>query len=65
MAVNNETGAIQPFRELATLCESRGVMFHTDAAQAVGRLEINLSDLPNTLLSLSGHKLYVLIFTEK
>ncbi len=58
MAVNNETGAIQPFRELAKLCEAHGVLFHTDAVQAVGRLEIDFADLPNTLLSLSGHKLY-------
>jgi len=58
MAVNNETGVIQPFRELAKLCEAHGVLFHTDAAQAVGRLEIDFADLPNTLLSVSGHKLY-------
>lgn len=57
MAVNNETGAIQPFREIAELCADRAVLFHSDAAQAVGRLAIDLSDLPNTLLSLSGHKL--------
>ena len=58
MAVNNETGVIQPFRELAKLCEAHGVLFHTDAAQAVGRLEIDFTNLPNTLLSVSGHKLY-------
>ena len=58
MAVNNETGVIQPFRELAKLCEANGVLFHTDAAQAAGRLEIDFADLPNTLLSVSGHKLY-------
>jgi len=58
MAVNNETGVIQPFRELAKLCEARGILFHTDAAQAVGRLKIDFADLPNTLLSVSGHKLY-------
>lgn len=58
MAVNNETGVIQPFREIAKLCEAHGVLFHTDAAQAVGRLEIDFANLPNTLLSVSGHKLY-------
>lgn len=58
MAVNNETGVIQPVRELAKLCEARGVVFHTDAAQAVGRLEVDFNDLPNTLISLSGHKIY-------
>lgn len=58
MAVNNETGAVQPFNELAELCEKRGVLFHTDAAQAVGRVAIDFAELPNTLLSLSGHKLY-------
>lgn len=58
MAVNNETGVIQPVRELAKLCEARGVLFHTDAAQAVGRLEVDFDDLPNTLISLSGHKIY-------
>ncbi len=58
MTVNNETGAIQPFHEISSFCEDHGVLFHTDAAQGVGRLTIDFSDLPNTLLSLSGHKLY-------
>ncbi|QPH56004.1 cysteine desulfurase family protein [Pontivivens ytuae] len=58
MAVNNETGVIQPVRELARLCEARGVFFHTDAAQAVGRIELDFDVLPNTLMSLSAHKIY-------
>lgn len=58
MFANNEIGVIQPIRELAALCRERGIAFHSDAAQAVGKLEIDLSALPIDLLSISGHKLY-------
>lgn len=55
--VNNETGVIQPAPELARACVSRGVPFHTDAVQAVGRVPATLRDVPADLLSFSAHKL--------
>jgi cysteine desulfurase len=57
MWVNNEVGVIQPVREIAQRCRAAGVAFHTDAVQAFGKLPICLSDLPCTLLTLSGHKI--------
>lgn len=56
MAVNNETGVKQPIKEVAELCRKYGAIFHTDAVQAVGHMEINASDIGVDLLSLSGHK---------
>lgn len=56
--VNNETGVIQPIRKIARLCQERDVPFHTDAAQAAGKVQIDLSDLPVDFLSLTGHKLH-------
>jgi cysteine desulfurase len=58
MAANNEIGVIQPVAEVAALCRERGVLVHSDAAQAVGRLPLRVDDLQVDLLSLSGHKLY-------
>ncbi|TAE22043.1 MAG: aminotransferase class V-fold PLP-dependent enzyme [Cytophagales bacterium] len=58
MVANNEIGVIQPYHEIAQLTRSRGVLFHTDATQAVGKLPLNLSETPIDLLSLSAHKLY-------
>ena len=55
---NNEIGTIQPIKEIAEFCESRGIAFHCDAAQAVGKVPIDLSELPITLLTLSAHKFY-------
>ncbi len=54
----NEIGTVQPIPELAGLCRERGIRFHTDAVQTVGKLPIHLSQWPVDLLSLSGHKFY-------
>lgn len=58
MWANNETGNIYPVQEMARLARARGVLFHTDAVQAVGKIPINLKDLDIDFLSLSGHKLH-------
>lgn len=58
MWVNNETGAINPVEEIASLCAERGVLLHVDAAQAAGRIAIDLQRVPVSLLSLSAHKMY-------
>jgi cysteine desulfurase len=58
MWANNETGVLFPVREIAELCQERGVSFHCDAVQSVGKLGINLRQIPIDFLSLSGHKLY-------
>ena len=58
MAANNETGVIQPLGEAAELARGRGVAFHTDAVQAVGKVELNVRELGVDLLSLSAHKFH-------
>ena len=58
MFANNETGTVQPVREVAELAHDRGVLIHCDAAQGVGKVEIDVAELDVDLLSLSGHKLY-------
>ncbi len=58
MWANNETGVLFPIIEVGALCQERGVLFHTDAVQAVGKIPIALKDLPIDYLSLSGHKLH-------
>jgi cysteine desulfurase len=58
MWANNETGVLFPIAEAAEICRSKGTLFHTDAVQAVGKIDIALDSLPINLLSLSGHKLH-------
>src|SRR5690606_23752457 len=58
MAVNNEIGVIQDISALGQICRNRGVVFHVDAAQATGKLDIDLSAWPVDLMSLSAHKMY-------
>ncbi|MCD8499736.1 MAG: aminotransferase class V-fold PLP-dependent enzyme [Gammaproteobacteria bacterium] len=58
MMVNNETGIIQPIEKIATIVKENGSFLHVDAAQAVGKVEIDLKKLPIDLLSLSAHKIY-------
>jgi cysteine desulfurase len=58
MFANNETGNIYPIAEIGAMCRERGILFHTDAVQAVGKVKINLAELPVDMLSMSGHKLH-------
>ena len=58
MFANNEIGTIQPIKEIADICREHKVLFHTDAVQAVGNVEINVKDMGIDLLSISGHKIH-------
>jgi cysteine desulfurase len=58
MAVNNEIGVVQPIAEIGELLRSKGILFHVDAAQATGKIDIDLSKLKVDLMSFSAHKTY-------
>jgi len=58
MAVNNEIGVIQPLKEIGELCRSRKIFFHTDGAQALGKVPVDVNEMKIDLMSISGHKFY-------
>jgi cysteine desulfurase len=58
MAANNETGTVQPLAEIGALAKANNVLFHTDAAQAVGKIPLHMNEMKIDLLSLSAHKFY-------
>jgi len=58
MLANNETGVLQPIGEIGQITRERGVLFHTDAAQAVGKIQVDVREQGVDFLSLAGHKLY-------
>jgi len=58
MTVNNEIGVVQPVKEIGRICREKKVFFHTDAAQAVGKIPMDVDDMKIDLMSISGHKIY-------
>ncbi|KAG2730730.1 hypothetical protein G9P44_006307 [Scheffersomyces stipitis] len=58
MAVNNEIGVVQPLKEIGKICRENKIFFHTDAAQAYGKIDIDVNDMNIDLLSISSHKIY-------
>ncbi len=58
MAVNNEIGVIQPLKEIGAICREKGAFFHTDCAQAVGKIKLDVEEMNIDLMSISGHKIY-------
>lgn len=58
MAVNNEIGVKQPMAEIGKICRKKKIFFHTDAAQAVGKIPIDVEEMQIDLMSISGHKIY-------
>ena len=70
MYANNEIGTLQPIDEIGAVCKEKGVLFHTDAVQAVGNVEINVKEQHIGMLSMSGHKIHApkgigLLFVDK
>ncbi|PPR26916.1 MAG: Cysteine desulfurase IscS [Alphaproteobacteria bacterium MarineAlpha9_Bin4] len=58
MIANNETGVIQPIEKIAKICKQKGILFHTDAAQAIGKIKVNVKKMNIDLMSISSHKFY-------
>tara|TARA_E500000178_G_scaffold344254_1_gene392190 strand:+ start:154 stop:1371 length:1218 start_codon:yes stop_codon:yes gene_type:complete len=58
MGVHNEIGVIQPLKEIGEICRKNSVFFHTDCAQAIGKIKVDVSEMNIDLLSISGHKIY-------
>jgi cysteine desulfurase len=58
MLANNETGTLQPIKEISNIAREHGIPVHTDAAQAVGKIEVNVNELGVDFLSVAGHKVY-------
>ena len=58
MTANNEIGTIEPVREIGQIAQKKGILFHTDATQAVGKIPVNVEDMGIDLLSLTAHKIY-------
>ena len=58
MAANNEIGTLNPIAEIGRLCHEKGVLFHTDATQAIGKIDIDVEKMNIDILSMSGHKIY-------
>ena len=58
MAVHNEIGVIQPLKEIGALCRKNNIFFHSDCAQAVGKIKLDVEDMNIDLMSISGHKIY-------
>ena len=58
MTANNEIGVLQPIAQIGAIAKEKGILFHTDAVQAVGKVPVNVNEMKVDLLSLSAHKMY-------